>query len=448
MIKRIDSDNLNLPHNVKKYLNKYALNNWELELANNNKYEAAVVVPVLAEYENLRLLLKSLLENNQAYFEKYIFVFVTNSSEKVTTEAIEDNKKALEFVRGIMRKRKGEDEFANRIIDSGLNIALIDATSPEKRFPAKTGGVGLARKIGMDLALTLFDYESENKKFLLCLDSDCRVEKNYLEEVYREVNGRNISAGYVKFEHPIDVNPFSEAIVYYEIFLRYYVLGLKFAESPYAFYTIGSTMLADVEAYISVEGMNKRKAAEDFYFMEKLSKRWTISAISGTKVYPSPRSSWRVPFGTGRAVEKYLQRKEHPFLLHSPEIFKVLKKWLIILQRSKNVSPESLLDKAGEILPELRRFLVEQSFSEAWEKIIASSPTNEQLDKQKKFWFDGFRTLKLIHYLRDNVFPDDNGFNVLEEMFMLNGFDVKPSVNGENNFKRAVDLLNVLREKI
>ena len=70
---------------------------------------------------------------------------------------------------------------------------------------------------------------------------------------------------------PVD-NDETKAIICYEIFLRYYVLGLKFAKSDYAFHTIGSTMLCTPDAYVKVEGMNKRKAAEDFYFLEKLAK--------------------------------------------------------------------------------------------------------------------------------------------------------------------------------
>ena len=31
-------------------------------------------------------------------------------------------------------------------------------------------------------------------------------------------------------------------------------------------------MLCTPDAYVKVEGMNKRKAAEDFYFLEKLAK--------------------------------------------------------------------------------------------------------------------------------------------------------------------------------
>ena len=47
-------------------------------------------------------------------------------------------------------------------------------------MPHKIGGVGLARKIGMDEALKIFNYNSTSKKILICLDADCTVASNYL----------------------------------------------------------------------------------------------------------------------------------------------------------------------------------------------------------------------------------------------------------------------------
>ena len=144
----------------------------------------------------------------------------------------------------------------------------------------KNGGVGLARKIGMDIALTKFDYNSSIKRILICTDADCVVDTNYLSEISKEFNQNNYEAAVVNFAHDISGNDEeTKAIICYEIFLRYYVFGLSFAKSDYAFHTIGSTMICTPEAYVKVEGMNKRKAAEDFYFLEKLAKIYPIGEI-------------------------------------------------------------------------------------------------------------------------------------------------------------------------
>ena len=141
---------------------------------------------------------------------------------------------------------------------------------------------------------------------MIWLDADCKVDDNYLCAVVDEFNKKNLSAATINFSHDVSgTGELTEAIIPYEIFLRYYVLGLKYAKSPYAFHTIGSTIAIDHNAYIKAGGMNKKKAAEDFYFLQKVAKNYEIKKIISTTVYPSSRHSWRVPFGTGRSVTRY-----------------------------------------------------------------------------------------------------------------------------------------------
>ena len=285
-------------------------------------------------------------------------------------------------------------------------------------MPEKTGGVGLARKIGMDIALTIFDYSKPGKKIIVCLDADCTVEKNYIEEIIRSFNTKNINAATINYEHPLPEDEEKlEAIICYEIIIRYYELGLKYANSKYAVQAIGSTLCCDYEAYIKVEGMNKKKAAEDFYFLEKLSKNYEIERITTTKVLPTGRQSWRVPFGTGQRISRFLAKSQNEYLLYNPESFSILKKWLKLFNSRNISSSEDYLQKAKGIHPELFNFLVQQNFGKDWEKISANSKDEKHLHSQKIKWFDGFRTLKLIHHLRDTVFPQINMFGALDILF-------------------------------
>ncbi|MGE5350511.1 MAG: hypothetical protein ACM3P0_00400, partial [Acidobacteriota bacterium] len=103
--------------------------------------------------------------------------------------------------------------------------------------------------------------------------------------------------------------------------------------------------------------------------------------------------------------------------LYSPESFYVLKDWLMIFNSPEVNNTEYYLDKAGEIHPSMRSFLEEQNFLRDWKKIVENSKSEVQIRRQKKLWFDGFRTLKLIHYLRDNAFPPVNMFDALDEIF-------------------------------
>ncbi len=436
-----------LPEKVAKYLSKYSLPNWELENTGISKINSIIVIPAISEYQNIRYLLESLSKNDNKYFSSTLIIFVINNSLSSNEEVKKDNRKSIDLIRSIMFKEEN-DEFTKKIISSGLRLALVDAASKGKELPDKDCGVGLARKIGMDLALTAFDYSTQNKKLIISLDADCKVQNNYINFIIDCFYEKNFPAAVVKFEHHISENETAAAIICYEIFLRYYTLGLKLANSPFAFQIVSSTMVFDLDTYIKVEGMNKRKAAEDFYFLEKIAKRSEIEEINSTTVYPSSRSSWRVPFGTGRSVQRFIDKVQNEYLLYDPESFLVLKNWLKVFNNPEKLSAKEYLSTSENIHPGLYKFLIDNKFEYSWNKIMNNSKSESQLVRQKIDWFDGFRTLKLIHYLRDKAFPLINMFDALDSI--LSYFNYSPGVKRKQNEIPRKDAqiiyLNILRE--
>ena len=439
-----------IPLAVKKYLQKYSLSHWRIELNGFEGIENIVVIPAISEYQNIIILLSSLAEMDSKYFNSTIVVFVVNNLASSSIEVKKENEKTLSVIRSILNKDlKTGIETVDNVILSGLKVGLVDAASEGKELPEKDGGVGLARKLGMDLALSIFDFKSNNKKILICLDADCTIEKNYLTEIVQNFNRRNLSASVVNYEHRLNEDKeTTAAIVCYEIFLRFYVLGLKYAKSPYAIHTVGSTMICDFESYIKVEGMNKKKAAEDFYFLEKLAKNVTVEKISGTTVYPASRKSWRVPFGTGQRVSRFLSNIQDEYLLYDPKSFYILRDWLKVFHSLKNVNAKIYLKSAEKIDKNLFNFLTAQDFEINWSKIIENSSGEKQLSVQKMRWFDGFRTLKLIHFLRDSAYPLINMFEALDEMFKHQGINSLPDRNNIllPSIKVQMEYLKTLRE--
>jgi hypothetical protein len=396
--------NNQLPKNIVKYLEKYSSKSWKVNSNFNKKFKTIIVIPAISELENLPSLINSLLQNSKKYFDETLILFVINNLESASEEVKINNYKSMELIK----------TYSNE----NLNVDFIDASTVGNELDEKNGGVGLARKIGMDLALTLFDYSSTKQNLLVCLDGDCTVENNYITTIREYFNNNKISAGYVNFSHSDILDEANErAIINYEIFLRYYVLGLIYAKSPYAYHSIGSTMVCDTDSYVKVQGMNKRKAAEDFYFMEKLSKITKIKKIDGTAVLPSSRGSWRVPFGTGQRVNRFLDDVQNEYILYSPKSFGVLKKWIELFNSEEVLSADEYLEKSEIISKSLNKFLVSNNFKKSWTKIVKNSSSSLQIQKQKSLWFDGFRTLKLIHYLRDSEFPPINMFDALDELF-------------------------------
>jgi hypothetical protein len=403
----------NLPEIVQKYLSKYGNSKWLLEYNKGETYDCVVVVPAIAEYENIIILLNSLSENIFGNDYKIIIVFVINDLASSSTEVKTDNKKSLFLLNAILKNNSSLHPVVNKYNSSGLSIGFVDASSAGFEMPAKTGGVGLARKIGMDLSLSVFNYKSEN--ILICLDADCTIEKNYFEKIISLFNKQNLNAAVINYEHPLTGNDENvKAIICYEIFLRYYELGLKYSGSDYAFQTVGSAMACDYEAYIKIEGMNKLKAAEDFYFLEKLSKHYKIHKINYTTVFPSGRKSWRVPFGTGQRINRFFTGTTNEYLLYDPMSFSILKEWLQIFHLEKKFTGENYLQMASDIHQELYNFLGEQNFRDDYNRILANSKNVRQINLQKHRWFDGFKTLKLIHHLRDKAFPLINMFDALD----------------------------------
>ena len=179
--------------------------------------------------------------------------------------------------------------------------------------------------------------------------------------------------------------------------------------------------------------MNKRKAAEDFYFMEKLAKLFDVVEINFATVFPSPRISERVPFGTGRSVYELLAGKRNYGELYSPRIFDALLKWNELFFNENILTSSEYLERAGQINPHLKNFLIERKFHENWEKILNKNASDKQILKQKKLLFDGFETLKLVHHLRDNCCENVTTTQALPFIYekLLSKKEIKKNISPE-----------------
>jgi len=419
-----------IPKQVEQYLNNRAEKKWLVQ-DKGNYFQSVIVVPVIKELDNIPKLLSSLSKNEPTANRNTLILFVVNNSDENNKEVIEENILTIE----LLRKLKNEPN------QYGLNIDFIDAASENKYLPRKYAGVGLARKIGMDQALYYFDY-SKKGNAIVCLDADCEVDANYLTEIQKYYDDNNHTA-VIKYEHMLD----NEAIINYEIFLRYYVLGLKFAKSPYAYHSIGSCITVSPITYAKIGGMNKKKAGEDFYFLEKAAKQEKINSINTTTVYPSSRKSWRVPFGTGQRITRYHEKVRDEFVLYNADSFVVLKKFLEKYHNVKTNDPSEILNSTKSISKALYDFLKNNQFESALNKIIENAATVEQLNHQKKIWFDAFKTMKLIHYLRDNKYPEDPMFTSLNKIFDLYGIADfnKYILNDIPSVEKQIEYLDLLR---
>ena len=435
-----------LPADVFTYLEKKSYKDWVLEWNTVSGIQAVIVIPAICEFENIKKLIQSLVQNDSSSLEKCLAIIVVNNSVTSDNEIRQNNQNTIRFLRQIISGNP-DNYLAQNILKTGLKIGVIDASYEGKEFSEKLSGVGLARKVGMDLSLTTFDYSIPGKKIIISLDADCIVDKNYIREIINSFETNGISVANIEFEHNLSEERTNRSgIISYEIFLRHYVAGLLFAKSPFAFHTVGSTVVCDHEAYIFAGGMNTKKAAEDFYFLQKLAKNYKIDRIFSTRVRPSARESWRVPFGTGRTMMEIASINKE-IKVYDPDIFIILQNWLELFSSDLSLNADVLLAEAKRIHPELFNFLISRKFKQDWIRILENSKSEKQLNSQRKNWFDAFETLKLTHHLRDNEFPMMDIVSGVKKLFQIANytpkFDLEIRTNNSEN--DLAILLNEIR---
>lgn len=402
---------------IAKYLARDKLyERWPLHGAPRGGTEQAVVIPALAEQQRLFITLAALAGNSPEELQRTLVICVINNGPRHNSDPVllADNDATLEILHHLAYRRLPSRidsaspawKDLQTIHHAGLRLAYVDAASAGCSLPERGGGVGLARKIGIDGAVAVLAAQGQWSGFIACLDADTRVEENYLSALRRFFIRHREDGAVIAFTHEIPHEPaLQAAICCYETYLRYYALGLHYAGSPYAFPTIGSTIACSAAAYAAVRGMPRLAAGEDFYFLNKLAKVGRIGCIDETTVHPAARMSRRAPFGTGQRMIRFVNRERNEYILYHPEVFVILRRWLKIMDAAYDLSGKVALAQAEAVHPMLAAFLEVQGFATTWERIRKNTRRPGFLLRQFHDWFDGFRTLKLIHFLTDHAFP-------------------------------------------
>lgn len=317
-----------------------------------------------------------------------------------------------------------------------------------KAMPKKHAGVGLARKIGMDEAVARFESIGQKKGIIVQLDADCTCASNYLVSIETQYQKTpETTGGTLYFEHPLDdlSGEHRLAMAQYELYLRYYVNALRYADFPYAFHTIGSCITVRSDIYQKVGGMNKRKAGEDFYFLQKVIQTWHCAKIKATCVYPSPRFSDRVPFGTGKAVEERIEAPEQKSQAYHPLIFRDLKPLMASVPTLFSMGDLALGDFRQTLPEAVSGFLKEQDFVDRILELQANTTSVQAFVKGFFRWFNAFVAMKYVHYARDHHYPSQPIEQVarwlLEQVYQ----DQVTLLSGEKDICEAERLLMAFR---
>jgi hypothetical protein len=382
---------------------------WRIEGCTGSGFAGAVVIPSLAEAANLPATLLSLAANPPDLLRDFLVLVVVNHRPDASSTDKADNRATLELLKA------GDPRWAV------LNLAWVDAASAGLELPPKGGGVGLARRIGMELALTRLDI-SPADPLLICLDADTLVHPDYLQAITGHFRSSRAGAAVIPYQHQRGSSRRAERLIArYELFLRGYILGLELAGSPYAFHSVGSAMACRASAYCKIGGMNNRLAGEDFYFLQQLSRIVGVEQLQGTVVRPSPRPSHRVPFGTGRSVQRMEDGGEAELLFYRPECFRILAEWLRLVNSGSEQDGSTLQGSAVGISPDLAEYLELNRFAAVWDRLRRNHPGRGPLLNAFHGWFDGLKTMKLVHHLSDGPYPRCEADQALAELFAWSG---------------------------
>jgi len=372
---------------IHKYHDKFA---YFSRLIHEEVHEQTDLIVVIPAYNEASLLptLNSLAQCKFNGFHAEVII-VFNSSENDLPEVNAVNRRAHQEI----LQFKEEKNY------KGMTIHAIDAY----HLPQKWAGVGLARKIGMDEAALRFK-DIKRDGVIVGFDADSFCEENYLHAIHDHFSKNPKCTGCsIYFEHPTDGDVFNQSvyqgIINYELHLRYYNQAFRFTGHPFAYHTVGSSFAVRTSAYCKQGGMNKRKAGEDFYFIQKIISLGNYSELNETKVIPSPRPSDRVPFGTGRAILKILEDNES-FRSYSFDAFLCLKAFFQLIPEFylNRDDPKLVQDLISE---PLRIFIKDSFFEERLSEINANTNNFNSFSKRFFQWFNAFMVLKFVHFYRD-----------------------------------------------
>ena len=369
-----------------------------------------IVVPAYDE-PGIARLLDSLLQCSQIPCQVELLV-VVNAPDNATDSSIRNNKLTIENI----------EMWKQEHLSCFFRVYTIIA----EHVPVSGWGVGLARKTGMDEAARRFDAINNPDGVILNLDADCLVAGNYLTAVFDEfLRKKERSACSIYFEHPITGSDFTDEvyqyITLYELHLRYYLQGLLFSGFPYVFHTVGSASGVKALPYIKAGGMNRKQAGEDFYFIQKLVPAGGYFSLNSTVVYPSPRPSFRVPFGTGASINKLNLSGETLLLTYNILAFTELKSFFRMAEDCYDYRAEEFTLFYNSLPAGLKSFVEKEELCAKMAEIKNNTSGFQSFRKRFFGWFNMFRIVKYLNYVHSGMYDKKSVLVSAAELLEVRG---------------------------
>ena len=353
--------------------------------------DTIVVIPCYNEPNALETL-QSLLLCNQPNANTLVTIII-NSSEQANADAISQNRKTFNEIQHFSKTHSTTDLRFFPLLFENL--------------PKKHAGVGLARKIGMDLAVENFFRNQKTKGIIVSLDADCTVSENYLTDIFDAFyRNEKLNVTVHNFYHRAENNnpAIENAVRQYEAHIRYFSERLKFTGFPYFYHTIGSAFAVSADAYVRVGGMGRQQGGEDFYFLQKIFSLGEITELEDVFVFPLARFSDRVPFGTGPALQKIIDEPHAAMKTYSTQSFHELKRFFDKKDHFFKKNRKEIQSEITKLHPALVIFIEENNIVETI--IDCNNNCATPISFQKRFFhhFNAFKIIKFLNFAHTNHF--------------------------------------------
>jgi hypothetical protein len=390
------------PTALHRYLERHIEPNLPMPPAGITPWHQVLVIPVYKEDPSL---IGKLAEQLTCPARK-LLILVSNRPETANPDANQPLKNAVAQLPTLQA-----DYPALRQLNPSTSVFLFEHDTLAGAIDSSQG-VGLARKLGCDIALLWQQQGLIDSDWICSSDADASLPAGYFDSL--DTTASSDAAAVFPFWHaPSEDTAVNHATALYELRLHHYVLGLEFADSPYAYHTLGSCIAIRTTAYVAVRGFPKRSGGEDFYLLNKAAKTGAIKRLDGDCITLQSRVSSRVPFGTGPAVSRLLAHgtPDEAAIFYHPACFVGLRSVLRAIPALYN-NHETAIEQclaadtgSAQLATAAASVLDDMGFEAALQHCHRQGKSQAQFLRQFHQWFDGFKTLKFIHGLRDSAWP-------------------------------------------
>ena len=345
-------------------------------------YQTFIVIPCYAELDYIFKTLESINNQNTKCLKSCLVVIVINNSNKDSNKIKENNQKTYDGL---------------QVKEYNFEFIIIDCFSQRCVLDSKIAGVGMARKIGLDYCLML----GANENSLLCsLDADTPIHNEYLNHIVSRFKKYKFGACVVNFKHQTSKDIIIEnGIRKYKSILKNIAKQIDNSGSPYGYVSLGSTIICTIKSYVACGGMSKKKATEDFYFLQSLAKHTEIKKILA---FPSSRNNQRVYLGTGFRMNEYKTNNQFKDLEYSKKSFKNLKDLIALVNSSWdnefNVFYKKLIEASNNKIVD---FLTDKKIKTVWNNMKKNAKNKNQFMLFFNQWFDALMIIQLLKKLNN-----------------------------------------------